>query len=152
LPSAGPAEEYQTYQVKAPKTTHWRRATCEEVDCPNFLHGFMVLCDESSEDGQRRAAYIRQDKSRECREQRGFDHPDHQIPPSVTVFIYTPGQTCFAAGEHRVPNGRQELYLVRGGDWRGNPRQMLRRHSGAQAWLDDFGEHQEKIADLLQKG
>lgn len=148
----GSPEDYQTYQVKAPKPTHFRPATCEEVDCPNWRHGFMTLCDESTEDGARRAAYIRQDKTRSCSEQRGFDHPDHQIDPSITVFVYRPGQECFARAEHALPNGRPELYVLRGGDLRGNPTQKLRQFRNPQDWVDDFGEHQNKLADLLQKG
>jgi hypothetical protein len=48
-----------------------------------------------------------------------------------------------------VPLERPELYVVRGGDWRGNPRGEVRRHSGPDSWVNDFAEHQDRIARVV---
>ncbi|ACU71749.1 hypothetical protein Caci_2840 [Catenulispora acidiphila DSM 44928] len=48
---------------------------------------------------------------------------------------------------------REPLYLVRGGDWRGNPTgQLPLKHSGPESWVDDFGEHQENITEEIERG
>lgn len=147
----------KTYQIKAPISTHWRPATCEEVDCPHYLQGWLSAIDETTELGQRQAHYIRHDSGRKFVETRGYEFPDdpmgqRRIPETLTVFRFEAGQKCFGADTHKLPVGKPELYLLRGGDHRGNPRQEITRFSGHQAWLDDFGEHQERIADAVQRG
>src|SRR5260221_21387 len=37
-----PAHGMTTYQVAQPVQTHWRPATCAEVECPNWLNGWRV--------------------------------------------------------------------------------------------------------------
>ena len=69
----------------------------------------------------------------------------------LTVFTFEPGQDCFA--QHRVPLERDPLFLVRGGDWRGNPTglQPYRHHRG-EDWVDDFADHQDRIARQIERG
>lgn len=135
-----PVENVQTYSIVAPVATHFRRATCAEVDCVRFLDGFAVMADESTAIGQARAHYIRHDRSRAHTEEHG----------AVTAFLFPPGTRCFE--EHQTRLDRPELYLVRGGDWRGNPRQEQRRHMRPELWVEDFGEHQQRLADRLKEG
>jgi hypothetical protein len=47
---------------------------------------------------------------------------------------------------------RPELYLVADGDWRGNPTGRQRTHQNAADWVEDFGEHQLRIADQVERG
>jgi hypothetical protein len=44
------------------------------------------------------------------------------------------------------------MYLVRDGDWRGNPTGRKRQHSRAQDWVEDFGENQLRLVDQQKKG
>lgn len=136
-------EAYKTYRIASPLATHWRDATCAEADCQHHLNGWQSTIDESTQLGQRQAHYIR----RESR--RGFT--EERLPTGLTRFTFAAGQTCFA-GPHQVPVGRPELYLVRDGDWRGNPTGRQRTHSSPQDWIDDFGEHQDRLADQMKKG
>lgn len=152
-----PPQFRKTYQIKAPLATHWRKAGCAEVDCQHYLEGWLTVVDETTELGQKQAHYIRTESGRKFVESRGYEFPDDElgerrIAETLTCFRFEPGQRCFGSGSHKLPLGKPELYLLRGGDHRGNPRQELTRFSGPQAWLDDFGEHQERIADAVQKG
>jgi hypothetical protein len=142
LEPALPVHSYKTYSISAPLATHWRPGTCEEADCPHYLHGWKTIVDESTDLGQRQAHYIRHDRTRK--------HTETRTEAGLTEFEFEPGQTCFA--QHKVPIGRPELFLVRGGDWRGNPSGELRRHTKPEFWVEDFGEHQQKIADRLEQG
>lgn len=136
-----PPGAYKTYQILAPAATHWRLATCAEVDCGAYLRGWTTTVDEATELGARQAHYIRRQSLRGFAEQRN--------PAGLTVFTFEPGQRCFRAAEHRV-QVRPESYLIRSGDWRdlGDPRPL----GSARSWVDDFGEHQQRIADKIQEG
>ncbi|NED75279.1 hypothetical protein G3I51_23735 [Streptomyces sp. SID9944] len=135
---AMPVGAYQTYAIRSPQDT-LIVAACEQVGCPAWARGWESVIDESTELGQQQAAYIRQQAGRTFRELRRAD--------GMTVFRFDAHQRCFA--EHRT---RPEIYLVRDGDWRGNPTGRTRQHTRAQDWVEDFGEHQQRIADQQKKG
>jgi hypothetical protein len=136
------ADAMKTYGLVAPLATHWRPATCEEVDCPTMAAGWRTAVDEAEELGQRQAHYIRH--------QAGRRYVEHR-EGALTVFIFEAGQPCFAA--HQAPLEREPIYLVRGGDWRGNPRGTPARvHTRPADWVDDFATHQQRLADRLQEG
>lgn len=137
-----PASAMKTYGIVAPKATHYRPATCAEVDCPNHLNGWQTVVDESTELGQAQGHYIRNEAGRRYTEVR---------EAALTTFTFEAGQLCFR--EHEARLDRPEIYLVRDGDWRGNPRGTDPRiHKDPQGWIDDFGEHQERLADRLGRG
>lgn len=129
---------YQTYSIQTPPDT-LIKAACEEVGCEQWRLGWESTIDEATELGQRQAAYIRHRSGRTFRELKA--------PTGLTVFRFEPHQRCFR--EHQT---RPELYAVRDGDWRGNPTGRVRQHTRAADWVEDFGEHQQQIADQHEKG
>lgn len=143
LPPALPAQHMKTYGLIAPQSTHFRDATCEEVNCPNLIHGWQTFVDEATDLGQRQAYAI-----------RSLLRMNYTEAPGVaggTVFTFPPGQQCFE--QHRVPLEREPLYVVRDGDWRGNPRGTpVRQHDKPEHWVEDFGEHQDGIARVRERG
>jgi hypothetical protein len=154
----GPAEAYKTYQVASPLSTHFRPAACAEVDCEQCREGWRTVIDERTDLGMRQAAYIRSECRSVSLELAGGHHavngPRRYIEARegpMTVFTFPPGQECFAT--HQVPLERPELYVVREGDWRGNPRGAApRQHARAADWLEDFAEHQDQLATAHQRG
>lgn len=138
LPPQGPVHAYKTYSIVSPQDTQVRSA-CEEVGCDAWRHGWQSVVDERTVLGARQAAYIRRGSGRTFREQRTGD--------GLTVFRFEPGQRCFA--EHRT---RPEIYAVRDGDWRGNPTGRRFQHQRAQDWVQDMGEHQQRLAEQRQRG
>lgn len=133
-----PVGAYQTFQITSPRDTSVL-AACEQVGCPQWRHGWISLIDESTQLGRDQAAYIRTQSRRTFREQRTAD--------GLTVFRFESGQRCFA--EHRT---RPEIYLVRDGDWRGNPTGRQRKHIRPADWVEDFGENQLRLLDQQEKG
>lgn len=141
-----PASAYRTFQITSPLSTHWRPATCEEAECEQHARGWKSAIDESSELGQKQAWYIRKQSGRKFTESG-----DEQ--PGLTVFTFEAGQACFAAGQHKVPLGRPEHYLVKGGDWRGNPTGALpRRHSKPEFWVEEMQEGFDKLRSAQERG
>ena len=139
-----PAAAYNTYLIAVPLATHWRPATCEEVGCVQYLNGWASLIDETSELGQRQAHYIRHDRTRR--------HTEERTPDGLTRFTFEAGQKCYGASSHRRRLDRVERYAVRGGDWRGNPRGEFREHVRPEDWVEDFGEHQDRLKTVIERG
>lgn len=139
-----PAHAMKTYEISAPLETHWRVASCKEVECDAYAHGWMTTIDTSTPLGAKQANYIRLHSGRR------YTANPVTLGSAVYRFVFPPGQQCFR--EHRVRLDRQELYVVRGGDWRGNPRREGRRHTRPEFWVEDFAEHQSRIAAEVQKG
>lgn len=136
---AGPAHAYKTYSITSPVSTHFRTGSCEEAGCLAHRHGWQTTVDEATELGQRQAHYIRSSSGRRFAQER--------TEAGLTAFTFEAGQRCFAT--HKVPLERPELYVVRGGDWRANPTGEHRTHANAQDWVEDFGEHQDRIARVV---
>jgi hypothetical protein len=137
-----PPEHMTTYALKAPLATHFRPATCAQVDCSNWRHGWRTLIDELTELGQRQAHYIRKQAGRAFTE-----YPDG----GITVFEFEPGQECFA--QHQRPLEREPLYLVRGGDWRGDPRGTgARVHASGEDWVEDMQTSLDKTRTRAERG
>jgi hypothetical protein len=135
------AAAYKTYSIVAPLSSHHRPATCVETDCPDYLNGWRVRVEGLD------AALLHAAKT------SGRKYTAVQIAVGETWLHFEAGQPCFRAGEHRVRLDRPELFLVRDGDHRGNPRgTKTRMHQRPELWVEDFGEHQQNIADEIEKG
>lgn len=138
-----PAGAYKTYQISAPLSTHYRAATCDEAACPHQANGWATAVDEALDLGQRQAHYIRKVSGRRFTERRDES--------GLTVFEFAAGQQCFA--EHKVRLDRAERYIVRGGDHRGDPTGGRPfQHTRPADWVEDFAEHQQGVADRLERG
>lgn len=141
LTPVGPAEAYKTYAITSPIATHFRAATCQEIDCANYANGWDSPLDTSVPKFAEAANWIR------LKSRRTFTTTE--AGPIVT-FRFPPGQQCFA--QHKVPLERPEIYVVRGGDWRGNPRGTAPVQRKAADWLDDFATHQDGLRAAIERG
>lgn len=133
---AMPVTAYQTYSISMPPPL-----TCRQAGCVAYRRGWTTTVDMSTELGRKQAAYI----TFRC----GRDYTTERVPGTdLIVFKFRPGQPCFAI--HRAPElGR---FSRRPGDWRGTPDGRVVVFKRPQDWVDDFGEHQARLADLAQKG
>lgn len=138
LQPAGPAHAYQTFSVRS-RPDRAVRTVCEEVGCQAWRSGWESTIDETTDLGQAQAAYIRQQSGRTFREQR--------TEQGLTVFRFESGQRCFA--DHQT---RPELYLVRDGDYRGNPTGRRRVHTRAQDWVENVQEELGRFIEDRRRG
>lgn len=138
------AEHYQTFQVVAPKQTHTKLVRCgEDVDCAAYRNGWKMQIDLATDLGEQQARYIKHQSGRSYKVIRQVD--------GIVDLEFAANQPCFA--EHRVPIDRPEIYRVKGGDARGNPRGILTRtHKKPEFWVEEFAENQSRIADIIKKG
>lgn len=133
-----PSAAMQTYAIRSPSDREIP-ATCRQVGCEGWRNGWETIVNEATDLGRRQAAYIRTQSRRTFREQR--------TAGGLTVFRFESGQRCFA--EHKT---RPELFIVRDGDWRGNPTGRRRVHKNPADWVEEFAEHQIGIAEQVKRG
>jgi hypothetical protein len=141
---AGPVSAYKTYAMNRPHDTHSRPATCEEIDCDFWRHGWVTTLDISTTEGQFHFETAKAaSRTRPYSLQRVTDH--------LLKLLYKPGTPCFKASQHRVPVERPSIFVVRDGDFRGNPtgRRRVRR---AEDWVDDFANHEDRLETARQRG
>jgi hypothetical protein len=132
----GPSAMYQTYSItRRPDTLI--KAVCEQVGCQAWAYGWDTKIDESTALGQAQAAHIRTKAGRTYTERRDGE---------ITVFRFEPHQRCFA--DHRTI---AERFTVLSGDYR-NYTGIQRVHRNGLDWAEDFGEHQIKVHDQIEKG
>jgi hypothetical protein len=137
------AQDYKTYRVSIPKSTHWVTVSCEDAECQAYASGWRSVIDEASELGQKQAHYIRTQSG------RGFT--ESRTPEGMTEFLFRPGQPCFT--QHQERGELPEIFIVQGGDHRGNPlRTPTVTHTRPEFWVEDFAEHQDKLATILERG
>ena len=122
------------FGIVRPLATHWRWATCAEVNCPHHLLGFATLIDEATEFGKQQAAYLRRESGRHFTEERQS--------AGLTQFTFPAGQRCFR--EHKVPLEREPI-LTRGQN--GNRVRLERPR-----WVDEFNENSYQINQRLKEG
>lgn len=151
-----PVQAMETYAIKAPLATHFRKAMCKEVECQAYQEGWLTLIDESSQLGLEQASYLRYDSGRHFKEMRSEEAGDmlkrSDIPGGLTAFFFFPGQEAFPSPEHehQIRLDRPEIFLKVGGDWRGYttvPKQMR-----VDDWVDSFEEHQDTLARAIERG
>lgn len=140
---SGPAHAYRTFQVAIPRGPEFQReATCQEVDCEHWLNGWQTLVDATNTD--------------QLDALRGSGRPYVEADPSagVRVFTFAPGTPCFRASTHRVPvrPDLPQLFVVRGGDWRGNPTGERRVHQRPDDWVEDLQESTEALRETIERG
>lgn len=125
--------------TQQPNQQHWtitndlRPATCVEVGCLDYHHGWRVRVDALSE------ADLHAMRT-SGRRYHVLDVGEHEH-----WWVFEPGQPCFRVSTHQAPVGRPELYLV--GD-----RGTVRRYDRADQWVDDCATHTETIVDKLKEG
>jgi len=140
LPRVGP-ELYKTYEIATPTKKFTRPATCAEVDCPNREKGWKTVIDLSTELGRKQATYIRLHSGRSFTATQNVD---------VLTFTFYAGQDCFS--EHRKSLMREPFFLIKGGDFRGNPLDTPTRRLRPQSWVDDMGESLESMKEMRERG
>lgn len=136
-------QQRQTYRILAPVATHWRSATCEEVECGLFADGWRLRKELVNE---RDLDFIK-------RSRRQFIELD--LSEGEIWLVFAPGTPCllqwatglpFTERHHKLPTGRPEFYTVQPGDFRMRCGEARVFDRGDQ-WVDDFACHQDRILE-----
>lgn len=132
-----------TFQMAAPKSTHFRKASCEEVECAQYVRGWRMRIDLTAELGQKQAHYIKHSSGR--------SYKVVQQNNGLVELEFAPNQPCFK--EHQVRLQRPDIYRVKGGDYRGNPLNIPTRvHKNPAHWVEEFQENQDNLKTQIERG
>jgi hypothetical protein len=121
---------------------HYRPATCAEVECPQWKNGWITRVPVGSDLDRFLAG--------KTHGRRFFARPG--VDGGERTYSFPEGQECFRSSTHRVPIEREPFFVVRDGDWRGNPRGTAAVNRRPDDWVDDFANHQQRIADARDQG
>jgi hypothetical protein len=133
-----PARAFKTYGMHV---TEREPVSCEVAECARWLTGWATVVLANSQDEQTIEAACRGEIDGI---RRRWESATVQSDGFVR-YVFPPGQPCFRASTHSIPVTAR--YTLRDGDWRGNPSGRRVVTDSARAWLDDFGEHQQRIVD-----
>lgn len=142
--TALPAHQMRSFELKQPLDTHFRTATCEEVNCTQQLNGFMIACDPNSDMGKQMIYAI---------ENVPAAKRSYTKAVNATGFVeytFPPGQRCFRP--HRTPIGHDPIPIVRDGDFRGNPTGQVMRHTSLESWHQHAAESLDTLYGLKAQG
>ena len=116
------------YQVTWPKESHWRRATCAEVDCPRYLLGWTTTVEAESPQYD----FVRADRERHYRAEVTGE--------GLITLHYPAGQRCFGSDHwkklDRGPWLTRDLPRLEAGRVEHNAMEPDR-------WVDEFNEAAE---------
>jgi hypothetical protein len=136
----GSVQSYRTFQIVAPTSTHRRSATCAEVDCPNYLHGWRVRTDNLDP------------KMLHTAKTAGRKFTELHVSENENWLVFEAGQPCFRASGHSVPLDKQEIFISRDGDFRGNPTGNVRKHTRPEHWVEEMGENLDRVRAAQERG
>ena len=96
-----PVEHQRTFQIDQPLETHFRRATCQEVECKAYAFGWKMGFDLTDPDKVAAARAIRDKSGRTFT----VELVDALGPNPKVILTFAAGQRCFQT--HRVPLERE---------------------------------------------
>lgn len=137
----GKPMDYKTYTLRP----RFRRATCIEVNCKHYREGWTFPLDLLKADPQ--LLYLAKHSGKRYTE---------RVENGKTYLVYAPGQPCFESVSHKLPIDERPFMFAGRGDFRTFDRRGLprdaREHTRIDDWVDDFANHQQKIAREIEKG
>lgn len=139
-----PAHAMKTFEVRQPLATHFRQVPCAEAGCDKYAAGWVMgfdLTEMAKVNAANSINRVVKARGMRCKVER---------VGTKAIFTFPPGQSCLEG--HRVLVGREPLYIVRGGDWRGNPRRESYRHASGDAFMDDWRTSQDRIEAFKRRG
>lgn len=136
----GNPQDYRTFQITSPLSTHWEPATCVQVQCGQYTNGWRVRVEGLPPEMLHSAKTA------------GRKYTELRVAEDENWLVFEAGQPCFGSSKHRRLLDRQELFIVRDGDWRGNPTGRVRKHTRPEDFIDEMQENQGRLAELHQQG
>ena len=143
-----PTHMMKSYALLQPLATHYREATCAEVECRGFREDMTVTFDLTVPQQVSDANWLRNHS--------GLRFTYFMLDDDRKVkFVVPAGQRCLESllRPHRVPLEREPLMVVRGGDtFRGNPTGERRSHTSPESFVDEWATDLDKLKTVQERG
>lgn len=112
-----PQQAMQTFAIVKPRATHYRPATCAEVECAPHVNGWSTLLLAGSDD----LAFVVTQVCAGLVDGHRRHFTQEPAPDGMVRLTFPAGQACFGTSQHTVDVERDPVFLVRPGDGRSNP-------------------------------
>jgi hypothetical protein len=143
-----PAHLMKSFSLLQPLDTHYRIATCAEVECKGYRSEMTVTFDLTNAQHVSDANWLRNHS--------GLRFTYFMLDNERKVrFVIPAGQTCLESRlrPHRVPLERDPFMVVRGGDvFRGNPTGMTHTHTSPESFVDEWATDLDKLKTVQERG
>lgn len=133
-----PPGYYKNYRIASPVETHYRRATCQEINCEAYRDGWTM----HKEKLLPALLYAATHSGRKFKEV--------SVSAGQTYLVFEPGQTCFRAPEHKISLERPEWYFVGRGLYTVFNTRAAKQHTKPEFWIEDMSEHLETIRHAIE--
>lgn len=127
-------DAYATFGIRAPRSTHFRKATCVEVDCPEWRYGWKLRWDVMGEQDR----YL-------------LTHCGRKYTVDQEWIVFEAGQPCFRESKHQTRLERPEIFLRKNVHMsvRGQGRIV---HKNPEDWADDFMNTTQAAVEEIERG
>ncbi len=122
------------YRINVPVDTHFVKATCAEVDCPNYVNGWRLRWDILTEEQRHTATHA------------GRKYQLIEVSELEHWLVFEPGQLCFRESTHKRRIDKPENFIVKDG------RAPAMTHTRIDDWVDDLHNHTDRIAEMREAG
>lgn len=137
-----PTGFYKTYRIAAPVSTHYRIATCAEIECKAYMEGWTY---KKSDLERENLLYIVTHAGKRFREMQLADDPEMYL-------VFEPGQVCFQARTHRISLERPQFFFAGRGDFRSFSHRRATQFDRGDQWAESFAHHQDIINRVVEEG
>lgn len=126
------------YRILNPTESHFRPASCAEVNCEHYLNGWGVRINALPPEDVHAARTS------------GRRYKEVRVAEGETWLVFEPGQPCFKEKTHRANIGRTPLYVVDTPSDNGRARRRI--HTSNDSWADDLHSHMDDVLGEINKG
>jgi hypothetical protein len=144
----------QAFILDQPAETHFRPATCDEVDCSQQMLGWVTVLDPTQHADLITVILNSGRRFTQMRSEEASEKASKPLPPGLMAFVFPPGQQCFQ--RHRVQLDKPPLMAHQRGD------AFVNARTGSPTWVPngdrrphtrvvDFVEHFNQEADAVNR-
>lgn len=133
------AEAFTTFTMHAPLATHFIELPCKVAQCKRYVHGWTTVLDPKREEHLLFIQHIVSGRSG-----RRWSHGE-TTPEGYLSFVFPPGQSCFRNSHHQRDESKDELYVVRKGDFRTPYGKRDPKVMSPDLWLETFAKNQNVL-------
>lgn len=146
-----PAHRRKTFVYDTPSDTHYRKATCAEVECSKYANGFAIPI-TPSQDIEAFEGTLKQAGYTFARGE-GPEHLAAEYPAGTRWLVFPPEQRCLESfkNPHRIALDHDPIVSIRGGDFRmftGDNQHFNR----VDDWVDALQESTQRLHEEIEKG
>jgi hypothetical protein len=134
----------KTYAVRSPLNTHFRSATCAEIGCPDYLHGWYLKIDGTPEN----LIYTAKHSGRRYTIGELWDNSGS----AFQALIFEAGQECFRSSTHVISLDRPEFFYAGQGDHRSFSTRRAIKFDRPEHFVDSFATHLDRLKQDLERG